>query len=599
MSPEAYLTLVILVGLFALLIRTELPPVAIFMGALTLAITFRLAPLEECLRGFSNTGMLTIGTLFMVAAGMYTTGAIGMVSEKLIGLPRTLLVCQLKMLPPVAVGSAFLNNTPIVAMMIPVIRDLSRTVGLSVKRLYIPLSFASILGGACTLIGTATNLMLAGMITDQMALNDPASPTMRAIQMFDTAWVAVPVMILGLAFMMLCGKWLLPGEKSNEEHIYHEARHYEVEFGVEENGHLVGKTFQDAGFMSSDGCELMAISQDRGGHEIKITPDYVLQGGELLTFSCDIDHLPNLWAIIGLIPYNSIGKMESERYTHTLVEAVVSPHGTMVGRRVSEMLIPESPYRIWVVAISRNGETLDEHISEAVIEAEDDIVMEVDDAFFHEHRNETEFLMVRRLRGAHIQKTNRAVAATVITIAMIAIVTLGWMSMLNAALLATGTMLLTGCMTLKEAGRSISYSTLIVMAAAIGLEGAVSHTGLAKAIADLLDSMGGGNPFVALAAVFCGAVFMSNFIAHAAAVALMFPIALSMATDLSVSFMPFAIVIMLGASYSFISPTGYQTNLMVYGPGGYKFTDFFKIGIPLTILVGILSVLITPLFFQF
>ncbi len=599
MSFEAYATLAILIGLFAFLIKTKLPPAAIFMGALTLVITFRLAPIKECLAGFSNSGMLTIGALFMVAAGMYTTGAIGMVSEKIIGLPKTLLGCQLKMLPPVALGSAFLNNTPIVAMMIPIIRDLSRTAKLPAKRMYIPLSFASILGGACTLIGTATNLMLAGMITDQMAHNNPSAPAMRAIQMFDTAWVAVPVAIIGLIFMVLCGKWLLPDEKSKEEHLFHEKRHYEVEFAVEKKGHLVGKTFQEAGFIGSNGCELMALSLDRGGHAIPIIPDYVIKGEELLTFSCDIDHLPDLWAVIGLMPYNTIGKMESERYTHTLVEAVVSPQGTMVGRRVSELLIPDSPYRLWVVAISRNGQTLDEHISEAVIEAEDDIIMEVDDAFFHEHRNETEFLMTRRLRGAHIRRTDRAAAAAVITIAMIAIVTLGWISMLNAALLATGAMLITGCMTLKEAGRSISYSTLIVMAAAIGLEGAVDHTGLAEHIAIFLDSMGGDSPLVGLAVVFVGAVFISNFIAHAAAVALMFPIALSMATGLGVSFMPFAIIIMLGASYSFISPTGYQTNLMVYGPGGYKFTDFFKIGIPLTILVGIVSVLLTPLFFPF
>ena len=599
MTLEAYATLAILVGLFGLLIKTKLPPAAIFMGALTLVITFRLAPPEECLRGFSNSGMLTIGVLFMVAAGMYTTGAIGMVSEKLIGLPKTLLGCQLKMLPPVALGSAFLNNTPIVAMMIPIIRDLSRTAKLPAKRLYIPLSFASILGGACTLIGTATNLMLAGMVSDQIAQNNPAAPVMRAIQMFDTAWVALPATILGLAFMMLCGKWLLPSEKSEEEHAYHQKRHYRVAFTVEKQGRLVGKTFQDAGLTGSGGCKLMRLSLDRGDHGTQITPDYVMRGGEVLTFSCDIDHLPDLWAVIGLLPYNTIGKMESERYTHTLVEAVVSPHGTMVGRRVSELLIPDSPYRIWVVAISRDGKTPDERISRTVIEAGDDIVMEVDDAFFHEHRNETEFLMVRRLRGAHIQRADRAAAATIITIAMIAIVTLGWLSMVNAALLATGAMLFSGCMTLREAARSISYSTLIVMAAAIGLESAVDHTGLAENIAHLLALMGGTNPFVALTAVFIGAVFLSNFIAHAAAVALMFPIALSMATDLGISFMPFAIIIMLGASYSFISPTGYQTNLMIYGPGGYEFTDFFKIGIPLTIVVGIVSVLLTPLFFNF
>jgi len=598
MTHDAYVTLAILIGLFALLIKTKLPPAAIFMGALTLAITFKLAPLKELLHGFSNTGMLTIGVLFIVASGMYSTGAISMISDKMIGLPKTNLGAQLKMLPPVAVGSAFLNTTPIVAMMIPIIRDLSRTAKLSAKSLYIPLSFASILGGACTLIGTATNLMLAGMVSDQIAKNEPNMPAMRAIEMFDPAFVAVPVTLAGLAFMMLLGKWLLPGEKSFEEHMIHTKRHYEAEFFVEKGGHLVGKTLRAAGFTSSEECDLMMVSNS-GSEPVPLDFNYRMKGGEILTFSCDIDHLPDLWSMIGLMPSNTITKMESERYTHHLVEAVISPQSAAIGRKVSDLPLPHSPYKIWLVAVSRNGQPIQEHISEATIEAGDDVVMEVDDTFFHEPLNEQEFLLTRRLRGAHLQRINRALTATCITVAMIAVVTLGYMSMLNAALLASGAMLMTGCMTIKEAANSISYSTLVVMAAAIGLEAAVSHTGLAQNIANLLGAMGGGNPFIALAAVFIGAVFMSNFIAHAAAVALMFPIALSMAADLNTSFMPFAVIIMLGASYSFISPTGYQTNLMVYGPGGYKFTDFFRIGIPLTIVVGILTVLLTPVFFKF
>ncbi|MCP4020451.1 MAG: TRAP transporter large permease subunit [Desulfobacteraceae bacterium] len=598
MSHEAWMTLIILIGMFAFLIKTRLPPAAIFMGALTLAITFKLAPAKELLHGFSNTGMLTIGVLYIVASGMYSTGAIGMISDKLIGLPKSIMGAQIKMLPPVAVASAFLNNTPIVAMMIPIIRDLSRTAKLSAKRLYIPLSFASILGGACTLIGTATNLMLAGMVADQLAKNDAGAPAMRAIQMFDPAFVAIPVTIAGLLFIMVFGKWLLPKEKSFEEHVIHEKRHYEAEFTVEKTGHMVGRTLRSAGFTHSVECDLMMVTTEHN-QEIALDFDYEMKGGETLTFSCDIDHLPDLWSIFGLLPTNTIQKIESERYTHHLVEAVISPQSSVVGRRISELPIPKSPYKIWLVALSRNGKPVKGRLADTCLEAGDDVVMEVDDAFFHEPLNETEFMLTRRLRGAHLQRTNRAIVASVITVAMITFVTMGYMSMLNAALLASGAMLLTGCMTMKEAANSISYSTLAVMAAAIGLEAAVSGTGLAHTIANILDSLGGGNPFVALAAVFIGAMFMSNFIAHAAAVALMFPIALSMASDMGTSFMPFAVVIMLGASYSFISPTGYQTNLMVYGPGGYKFTDFFIIGIPLTIVVCVLTILLTPIFFSF
>ena len=165
--------------------RKVLPPAAVFLGALVLTMTFRLAPLDQTLDGFSNSGMLTVGALFMVAAGMYSTGAITVITEKLIGLPKTLLGAQLKILPSVSIGSAFLNNTPLVAMMIPVIRDLSKSCRLAASRLYIPLSYASILGGTCTLIGTATNLVISGMVIDSMAEAGPSTPYMREIGMFD------------------------------------------------------------------------------------------------------------------------------------------------------------------------------------------------------------------------------------------------------------------------------------------------------------------------------------------------------------------------------------------------------------------------------
>ena len=161
MSVEAYITIGILALAFGLLIKTKLPPAVIFVGALTLTITFRIAPLKESLKGFANPGVLTIGALFMVAAGMYSTGAISLITDKLIGKPKTLLLAQLKILPMVSFGSAFLNNTPLVAMMITVVRDLSKTCRLAAPRLYIPLSFSSILGGSCTLIGTSTHLVVS------------------------------------------------------------------------------------------------------------------------------------------------------------------------------------------------------------------------------------------------------------------------------------------------------------------------------------------------------------------------------------------------------------------------------------------------------
>ena len=230
------------------------------------------------------------------------------------------------------------------------------------------------------------------------------------------------------------------------------------------------------------------------------------------------------------------------------------------------------------------------------IEAGDNAILAVDDSFFYETRQEREFALVRRLRGYRIQRTDRAVTATVITVAMILLAAFNVMSMLNAGLLASLAMLLTGCLPLDRAWRSIEWQTLVVLGTAVGLEAAVTATGLSQVIADML---GGDKPQMALAVVFLGAIIMTNVITNAAAAAFMFPVALSMAGDLGVSFMPFAMILMLGTSYAFINPAGYQTNLMVQEPGGYTFIDFVKLGLPLTILVGVIAILLAPLVYGF
>ncbi len=233
------------------------------------------------------------------------------------------------------------------------------------------------------------------------------------------------------------------------------------------------------------------------------------------------------------------------------------------------------------------------------MEGGDVAVLEVDDSFFYVNRGETELSLVRRVPGHRIRRWHRAAVASLITAAMITAAATGWMSMLNAALLATGLMLLTGCLTLPAAARSIDYGTLGVLAAAIGVAAAVSESGLAAVIAGGLTRLGAGNPLAALGVVFLGRVVMTNLITNAASAVFMFPIALSIADQLGVSFMPFAIALMTGTVGAAITPAAYQTNLMVYGPGGYSFMDFVKMGLPLTLLVGAVTLLLTPRIFPF
>ena len=597
MTVDAWLTIGILAVTFVALLGTRLPPVVIFLGALTLSVTFGLAPSDRSLAGFSNSGVLTIGALFMVAAGMYSTGAISLLSERLIGRPKSLLAAQLKILPPIAFGSAFLNNTPLVAMMIPVIRDLSRSTGLAKGKLYIPLSFASILGGTCTLIGTATNLIIAGLVIDAIESGAGGSAGLRELRLFDPSLVAVPAMVLGLVLMIGVSGWLLPGAQKGAAQPK-SIRRYGAEFTIPKGSPLAGQTLGATGFAEPVGFELVRLIRADGSNAA-LDPAVHLHAGDTLCVSADLDSIADLWTMNGLAPYKTLHPMETQRHEHHLVEVVVSPQNAAIGRMVSEFPLPDGPYQVSLVGVCRDEKPVADRLDEIRMEVGDVAVLEVNESFFFINRDETNFSLVKRVGGYSIQRFDKAVIASVITGAMIITAAFGWLSMLNAAMLATGAMLLTGCMTLGVAARSIDYATLGVLGAAIGVAAAVSESGLAANIASLLNQLGDGDPQMALIAVFVGRVVMANLITNTASAVFLFPIALSMADQLQVNFMPFAIALMTGTVGATIIPASYQTNLMVYGPGDYKVADFVKMGLPLTLVVGVVTVLLAPAVFPF
>ena len=599
MTPNIIITIAILALTFALLIKSKLPPVFIFVGALTLTITFRLAPLKESLKGFSNPGMLTVGVLLIVAAGMYRTGAITLIAEKLIGRPKNELDAQIRILPPVAIGSAFLNNTPLVAMFIPVIRDIAKTCRLAAGRLYIPLSYASILGGTCTLIGTSTNLVVAGMVISLLRNKTPDTPPLESIGMFDLTFVGLPATIAGIIFMMLASRFLLPGKKESIS-VSEYKRLYGTEFIVADDAPVIGKTLAEMGYTQPVGFELLEIKRHKTSMT-DLTADLKLQAGDILVFSAGVEAIPDLWGTKGFEPIHGsrVAEISSERYTHRLVEVVVSEMSEAIGRKIKELPLPHDTVKAAIIAISRKGQPIAEPMSQVRVQTGDIALMEVDEAFFHDNLMEKELSAVRRITDARIKRYDRALEASLITVAMVVVVALGWMSMLNAALLAAGAMIMTGCISLHRAGRSVDFKTLTIIACAIGMESAVTGSGLSNMIADGLSKIGGNSPYAALIIVFVGCIIMDTLITNVASAVFMFPIAMAMAGNLGVNGMPFVITVMVGASCSFITPTGYQTNLMVSGPGKYRFTDYVKMGVPLTIIVGIINIIIAPIVWPF
>ena len=584
MSIDAWLTLAILAGLFALLIWGRFPTWAVFVGAVGLIVTLDLATEEEAFKGFANTGVLTVVVLYAVAAGMYATGAISIVADRVIGRPGTARQANQRILPATAVGSAFLNNTPLVAMMIPVVQDLGRTMRLATSKMLMQLSGASILGGSATLLGTSTNLIIAGLVLDGLG---------EELGVFFPARIGLPAAFAGILFLIFFAGRLLPERDDDDEAA--ERRLYLAEFYLPEDSPLVGSTIGEAGLAEPAGGELVSIR--RGDQELTdVAGDERLRAGDELIFAANIEAVATLWTTIGL--YSSTPReVTGKEHTHHLVEVVVGGETSYEGRRVGRHLFRELDSELKVVALSRDGVPSARPIREASVTAGDNFVLEVSDEFFESTPLAAGFALTKRLRGYRIQRTDRAWAAGIIVVAMVLLSALGVMSLLNASLLAVAALIATGSLTFRRAFGSVDWRTYVVLAAAVGLEPAVTNSGLADNIADLLSAVAGGNAIVALIVIFIGTVLLTNVISNAAAAALMFPIVIGLATELEVNWEPFVAILMLSASYALINPAGYQTHLMVQEPGGYTFNDFFKVGLPLTIIVGLVAVPLAPLLY--
>ncbi|MEZ5125015.1 MAG: SLC13 family permease [Thermoleophilia bacterium] len=644
MSLDAWIVLAMLAAMFALLIATKWPAWIIFLATLTAAITLRVAPEAALLKGFANSGVLTVAVLFMVAAGMYRTGAITLIADRLLGRPRGDNQALRRLLGPLAFASAFLNNTPLVAMMIPVVRDLGRSNDrVNASTLYMPISFATILGGAATLIGTSTNLIVAGLVVGQIAKGQAQG--LSEINVFTPTAVGLPAAVVGLVFLLLAAGRLMP-KRVPEGERHDPQRRFLAAFVVDPHGPLVGRGLAQSGLDSFAGCELTSHQgvrectwlppRDAGpalspkGIDAEVVAvrhafrkvvdvaegvlkpplealrprladgDVMLQGGDVLIYVGALEAITALWQTIGLRAAIAPVKMAHEPYTHRLVEVVMSETSEAVGHHVVHLPLEyKHIFHAKVVGVALTEERAHEKLADMRVQPGDTLLLEVTPSFLYDARNEADFALVRRLHGYKIKRTSRAPIAGGIALTMVLLASFGVMTMLNAALLATLALIVTGCLSLSTAIKSIELDTVIVLGAAVGLESAVTNSGLATGIANALVYLGGANPWVALAVIFVGAIVTTNVINAAAAAALLFPVAVGMATKMDVSAMPFVMAMMIAASYSFVNPAGFQTNLMVQKPGGYTFGDFTRLGLPLSVLVTIVVCVVTPLVFPF
>jgi len=470
-------------------------------------------------------------------------------------------------------------------MFIPVAKELSKRTGIPASKILLPLSYAAILGGTCTIIGTSTNLVVNGLIN--------ATPGLEPIGFFEIAWVGLPVSLAGLLYIYVFSDRILPA-REGAINLRDDPRRYTAEVRVASGGPLVGKTVENAGLRHLPGLYLAEI--DRKGRILPaVASDEVLEGDDGLVFVGIVESVTDLHRMPGIVPATQeIFKLTAPREDRCLIEAVVSSACPLVGKSIREGRFRER-YEAAVLAVARGQERLQGKLGDIVLQTGDTLLLESHASFPQRHSNTQDFYLVSSIEDSVPRRHHRAWVALIILGGMVVAAATGLLSMLNASLLAGGLMLATGCCTGQEARRSVDWSILLVIGAALGLGDAMDKSGAARFVAEGLMGLAGGEAWLVLFIVVVVTSLFTELITNNAAAVLVFPITLSAVEAMDANPTPFLVAIMVAASASFATPFGYQTNLMVYGPGGYCFKDYLRFGMPLNLLVLVMVTTLAPL----
>ena len=584
MTLDILITLGVVVGVLILLTSTRIDTDVVLVGAMiTLTLLGILEP-DKALQGFASTGVMTIAALYIVVAGLRETGAMAWISRLVLGRPKSLTVAQSKLMLVTGVLSGVVNNTPVVALFIPVAQEWSSRFGYSISKLLLPMNHMVILAGMCTLIGTSTNLIVNSLLVKTV----PDS----GLSLFSLAWIGLPLTLIGFVYTLIASRWLLPDRQSPVEQLQN-AREYSVEARVTPNGPLVGRSIAEVGLRSMRFAYVLEIS--RGNRLLAaVGPDEVLQGNDRVTFVGVVDAVNELRRIPGLlIAEDQTYQLNLRHAQRCLVELVLSPASPLIGQTVRESGF-RSAYSAAIISISREGARLEGKLGDVRLRPGDTLLVETDQGFVERHKYNRDFLLVSSLQDSSPPDFARAPFAFLILVAMLLVAGFELIPLFQASFIAAGVMIASGCVTLNAARRSIEYPVLVGIAASFALGFALAESGAAELLAGWIGGIAKGDPFWALVVLYVATVIVTEMITNNAAGVLMFPIAMAVAHDGNASFLPYVVTVMVGASAGFITPIGYQTNLMVYGPGGYRWMDYIRFGTPLSIVVGIATVLIVP-----
>ena len=584
LSFAAWFVVFVVILVFVLQICTKLPSDFVFLGGMGLLLVSGVIPVNSVLGSFSSNTVVLIGVLFVVICGLVQTGFMQWVVQYCLGSPKTYNKAIIRLMLPVAVLSSFLNNTAVVALFTSVVRLWAKKLGIAPSKLLIPLSYASGMGGICTLIGTPPNLLISGFYTKETGI---------ALNIFTPTLVGLFCLVIGVLSVIALSR-LIP-ERQSPEDALQGTGNYTVELMVPTMSDLVCKTVKEAGLNQVNGGHLIEIIRMDREVITAVDDDEFIFGGDRLIFSGDVEKILALREKHQLVnATHHIFALDDVEQNRKLRLATVGYKSSLIGMRMCDTAYEEENNLV-LVAIAREGDVVKGSPREVELKAGDTLLMECPLRF--KVNSQSKYDLIEMASETLYKPDMRTLYSSLIMIGMIAVSSLGYLTLLQAAFVAAFAMIICRFCTIEQARESIDWRLLMIFAGSISLGTAIQDTGIAEWISQGIMVLCNGSPFIALAGICLIGTFMTEFTSNTATAAIFFPIAYQTAISMNANPLTFCVALMVAVSSSFATPIGSPTHMIVYGPGGYHFSDFARIGIPMNIIIWVANVFITLLLF--
>lgn len=592
MTFQMWLVLALLLLAVAAFAREWAPPEIIALGVLAVLLVTGLADSDEALAAFGHPAVVTVVAMFVLGAALVRTGvahALGRFMGRIAGQSEVGLIVITMV--TVALLSAFMNNIGATAILLPVAVNMAREANVAPTRLLIPLSFGSLLGGLATLIGTPPNLIVS-LALPQHGLD--------ALKMFDFLPTGLSIMAIGILYMIFAGRFLLPQRESADDLFdKYRVRDYLTEISILPESELAGKPLAESGLGSDLGLQVIGIVRRRRTY-MSPTPSFVLQPGDVLIVEASVEDLMKVRETQGLEihPEAELSLDDLEADDTVLVEALVAPRSRLRGRTPKQIAFRHR-YGVTILAVRREGRTLRNRINRTRFRFGDTLLLQGRQERFDELQDNNDLLLLGALPFEE-RRSDKAWLSLAIMVATVAAAATGLLPIAAAATVGALAMVLTGCLRLQEAYDAIEWRVVFLIGGMLPLGLAMESTGTAAFMAEKITAgLGGFGPLPVMAGLMLATIAITQAVSNAATAVLMAPLAISAATNLGVSPYAFLMAVAIGSSTAFITPIGHQSNVLVFGAGDYEFTDFTKVGAPLTLIIVLAALLVVPIFWPF